>query len=226
MRSRIERAGPKVKGVSDSPSARSVKIDRDERLGWSSDRPRKDGGGARPIDISGPCRVLSPADIVRYSPGSLLMVACASADLRAKFAERVISDRAAVLSLEKVRALLKGRVPADDVDAKARELLDAAVKKRLTGGQTVVITLDTLDAAEREPYLRMAHAVRRPRHVILLETPRSEVADDDVAAVNELRQAVDTAGLGAEGVQTAMRLGGGAIHALKRILFRKPDRDE
>ena len=118
------------------------------------------------------------------------------------------------------------RVPAEDVDAKAHELLDAAVRKRLAAGQTVVIPLETLGPEEREAYLRMAHAVRRPRHLILLETPRSDVAEEDVAAVNELRNAVDTAALGKEGVQTAMRLGGGAIHALKRILFRPADRDE
>ena len=215
--------------MSDSTSQRSVKIGSDERTGWSSDRPRKGGsgeGGGRPIDISGPCRVLSPTDMARYSPGSLLLVACVSADLRGKFVERVVTDRAAVLSLEKVRALLAGRVDAAQADAKAQELLGAAVKKRLAAGQTVVIPLETLDPAEREPYLRMAHAARRPRHLILLETPRSELADEDVAAVNDLRNAVDTGGLGKEGVQTAMRLSGAAIHQLKRILFRPAERDD
>ena len=44
--------------------------------------------------------------------------------------------------------------------------------------------------------------------------------------MSELRNAVDSGGMGKEGVQTSMRLSGAAIHQLKRILFRPADRDE
>ena len=51
------------------PPARSVKIGEDERTGWSSDRPRRDGAPPRPADLTVHCRVLAPADRLRYSPG-------------------------------------------------------------------------------------------------------------------------------------------------------------
>src|SRR5437667_279008 len=111
------------------PPGRSVKIGEDERTGFSSDRPRE-GGRVRPPDLRVNCRVLAPADRLRYSPGSLLLV--------------------------------------------ARELVD----------------------------------------------------DEDRGALNELRRALDAGELGAEGIQTALRLGGGTAEEVKRILFRPPPREE
>ena len=76
-----------------------MKISDDERTGWSSDRPRRDGAPPRPADLTVHCRVLRPADRLRYSPGSLLIVAGASAEERDAFLERLIEERSAVLSL-------------------------------------------------------------------------------------------------------------------------------
>jgi hypothetical protein len=208
------------------PPARSVKISDDERTGWSSDRPRRDGAPPRPLDLTVHCRVLSPADRLRYSPGSLLVVASASREERDRFIGRLIEDRASLLSLDKVRALLAGRVGEDELDARAAELLSAAVSKRLESRETVVLAADGLDAAEREPLVRMAAALKRPRHLILLETAREQVQEDDLAALNELRRALDAGELGAEGFQTALRLGGGTAGEVKRILFRPPPRED
>jgi hypothetical protein len=72
----------------------------------------------------------------------------------------------------------------------------------------------------------MAATAKRPRHLILLETARDEVADDDRTALNDLRRRVDTGELGTEGFQTAMRLGGGSASEVKAIVFRPPPRDE
>src|SRR5271155_2240244 len=120
-------------GMSSSrPGARSVKIASDERTGWSSDRPRRDGP-ERPANISAHCRALAPADRLRYSPGSLLIVVSASHEERGRFLARLIEDRSAMLSGEKVRALLAGRVAAEELQARADELLLAAVSKRLDG---------------------------------------------------------------------------------------------
>ena len=47
-----------------------------------------------------------------------------------------------------------------------------------------------------------------------------------VPALNELRRALDAGELGNEGFQTALRLGGGSIGELKRIVFRPPPRDD
>ena len=208
------------------PPARSVKISADERGGWSSDRPRRDGAPPRPPDLTVHCRVLSPADRLRYSPGSLLIVLSASAAERDRFLERLIEDRASLLSLEKVRALLTGRVAADDLPARAADLLRAAVSKRLESRQTVVLALDSLEPAAREDYVRMAAAHKRPRHLILIETARDQVQEADLAALNELRRALDAGQLGAEGFQTALRLGGGSAAEVKRILFRPPPRED
>jgi hypothetical protein len=208
------------------PSARSVKISDDERGGWSSDRPRRDGAPPRPADVTVHCRVLSPTDRLRYSPGSLLVIASASAAERDGFIARLIEDRASLLSLEKVRTLLAGRVEVAELDARAEELLRAAVSKRLQNRETVVLVAQGLDAGEREPFVRMAAALKRPRHLILIETAREQVSEEDLPALNELRRALDAGDLGGEGFQTALRLGGGSAREVKRILFRPPPRED
>jgi hypothetical protein len=170
--------------------------------------------------------VLAPTDRLRYSPGSLLVIASASAAERDSFIARLIEDRASLLSLEKVRTLLAGRVDEGELDARAEELLGAAVSKRLQSRETVVLAAQGLDAGEREPFVRMAAALKRPRHLILLETAREQVSEEDLPALNELRRALDAGDLGAEGFQTALRLGGGTASEVKRILFRPPPRED
>jgi len=169
--------------------------------------------------------VLSPSDELRYSPGSLVVVVSASADDRDRFVERVFEDRAAILSPDKVRALLTGRVAAAELEARVGQLLAAAVQKRLQASETVVLAVDGLDAGEREPYLRMAAGLKRPRHLVLLETSRDQVGEEDRAPLNELRRALDAGDVGAEGFQTAVRLGGGMVAELKRIVFESAARD-
>ncbi len=213
-------------GVADRTSARSVKISADERTGWSSDRPRPEGAPPRPANLTVHCRVLTPADRLRYSPGSLLVVVCASRAERDSFLARLIDDRASLLSLDKVRALLAGRVAADAIEAQADQLLGAAVAKRLQSRETVVLAADGLQAEERDRFVRMASKLKRSSHLILLETSRDQVRDEDLAALNELRRALDAGELGAEGFQTALRLGGGTASEVKRILFRPPPRDD
>jgi predicted kinase len=154
------------------------------------------------------------------------MILSASAAERDAFAKRLIEDRASLLSLGKVRGLLAGRVPEEDVEGRAVELLDAAVLKRLEAGETVVLVIEGLDPADRERYLRAASRLKRPRHAILIEAGRDQVADEDRPVLNELRRALDAGELGAEGFQTALRLGGSTSSELKRILFRPPPRED
>jgi predicted kinase len=170
--------------------------------------------------------VLAPADRLRYSPGSLLIIVSASAAERDRFVERLIEDRASLLSLDKVRGLLAGRVGEEELQARAEELLQAAALKRLENRQTVVLAAEGLDAGERERFVRIAASFKRPRHLILLETARDQVAEEDLAALNELRRALDAGELGAEGFQTVLRLGGGSASEVKRILFRPPPRED
>jgi predicted kinase len=209
-----------------SPNARSVRISDDERGGWSSDRPRRDGAPPRPVDVSTRCRVLRPSDQLRYSPGSLLVVVSPSRAERDRFTQRVLESQGSLLSLDKLKGMIEGRVPADQLDASAAKLLDATALKRLEAGETVVLAAEGLDADERERFVRMAHRFKRPRHIVLVEAPRAEVADDDRSALNDLRRRLDAAELGAEGFQTALRLGGATTSELKRIVFRPPPQDD
>ena len=211
--------------MTEQPPTRSVKIADDERTGWSSDRPRRDGAPPRPPSVAARCRVLAPSDHVRYSPGSLVVIVCPSPVERDRFTERLIDNRPALLSLGKVCSLLAGRASEEEIAARAPEILDAAVRKRLEAHETVVLAAEGLTAEEREPYVRMAHGFKRPRHLILVDTAR-DVSDGDRAALNELRTRLDAGDLGAEGFQTALRLGGDSLHELKRIVFQPPPRDD
>jgi hypothetical protein len=211
------------------PEPRSVKIGDEERGGWSSDRPRRPGQAERPprkADVSVRGRVLAPTDRMRYSPGSLVLIASADRALRDRFTARVIEEQSAILSLDKVRTLLQGRVPADQLEAKAHELLSAAATKRFVAGQSVVIPLEGLSADEREHYVRLAHAHRRARHLVLVEAGKDSVADEDRAALTELRNALDAAELGQEGFMTSLRLGGKMVDELKKIVFAPPPSDD
>ena len=212
--------------MSDSPTTRSVKIGADERTGWSSDRPRREGSAPRPADVSTRCRVLRPTDRMRYSPGSLVVVVSPSPKVRDAFIDRVIEEKGAIFTLGKIRSLVQGRVPAEELEQRAAALQEAAVTKRLQAGESVVIGAEGLDPSERERWVRLAHASRRPRHIILVEAARDQVSDEDAAALNELRTALDAGDLGAEGFQTALRLGGAAIDELKRVVFRPAPRDD
>ncbi len=209
------------------PPARSVKISDDERGGWSSDRPRRQGAGpARPADVSVRSTVLKPTDRLRYSPGSLLLVASAEPDQRDRFVERLVEDRSALLSLAKVRRLLAGRVAEDEIDTRAPDLLDAAVAKRLGASETVVIPLETLAPEERERYVRIAARAERPRHLILLDSAPAQTSDDDKPALGELRRNLMAGDLGAEGFHTALRLSGPTVAEVKKLLFRPAPRDD
>jgi len=212
--------------MSSSDGPRSVKIGADERTGWSSERPRRDGAPPRPANISTRCKVLRPTDEMRYSPGSLLMVVSASESDRQAFAERVIEQKGAVLTPGKVRTLLEGRVPDDELEAKAADVLAAAASKRLEANDSTVVVTGGLEPQERERFARLAAKNKRPRHLILVETARDRVSEDDLAALNETRRRLDTGELGAEGFDTAMRLGGDSISELKRIVFRPAPRDD
>jgi predicted kinase len=171
------------------------------------------------------CRVLKPSDHLRYSPGSLLVIVSPSAVDRDRFAERLIGNRS-LLSLASVRALLAGRLAEEEIAERAPEILDAAVRKRLEANETVTITAEGLEAAERERYVRLAASAKRPRHLILLEASREDVDPDQRATLNELRRRLDAGELGAEGFQTAVRIGGDSVGELKRIVFQRPPRDD
>ena len=205
-----------------SSTPRSVKISDDERSGWSSDRPRRPGEPERPPrppDVSVRGRVLAPSERLRYSPGSLLLIVSAEPEAAEALAARTLEDHGALLTLAKVRGLLQGRVPAEQLEEKAQALLDGAAQKRLASGQAVVVALSSLDPAEREHYVRLAAAHRRPRHLLLLEVGKDRTPEEVRPAVDELRAHLDAGELGQEGFATSVRVGGRAVGQLGRIVF-------
>src|SRR4051794_24015945 len=212
-----------------SSQPRSVKISDNERGGWSSDRPRRPGEAERPprkLDVSVRGRVLAPSDRLRYNPGSLLLIACADPELRDRFVKRVVDEQSSILSADKVRTLLRGKVPEADLEAKANQLLDAAITKRLTAGESVTVPLETMDASERERFVRLAAAHRRPRHLVLVEIAKDAVPEDARDSLAELRVALDAGALGQEGFMTSLRLGGRVIDELKKIVYSPPPSDD
>ncbi len=208
---------------------RSVKIGDNERGGWSSDRPRRAGEPERPprkADVSVRGRVLSPVFRMRYNPGSLLVIVCADPVLRERFVARVIEEQSTVFSLGKVKALLAGKVAADEIDAKAQTLLDAAVAKRFAAAASVVVPVEGLTPEEREHYIRLAAAHRRARHIMLVEAGKDSVAEEDRGALTELRNRLDAGELGQEGFMTSLRLGGRNVEELKKVIFAPPPSDD
>jgi hypothetical protein len=205
---------------------RSVKIGDEERLGWSSERPRRDGGRERPADISTRNRVLRPSEELIYSPGSLVVVVSGAPDDADAFVNRLVQTKGAVFSMGKVRSLLEGRVGEAELEARAQELLTNAVAKRLESGETVVLVAESLDAEEREPFVRLAAAAGRPRHLVLFEPAGVDLDEDGRAALSDLRRRLTASELGQEGFQTSLRLAGSTIGEVKRLDFQRPSRDD
>ena len=202
---------------------RSVKIGADERTGWSSDRPRRGNAPERKPDISVRGRVLDPTDRLRYTPGSLVLVATPDAERAEEYLTGILEERGALLSRGRVERLLQGRVPAEELPEQAATVLERAVHKRLADGDATVLLLEGFDPEEREPWLRAAAARRRPRHLILLD---GAAGDDDKAALGELRKTLMAGGLGDEGFHTAIRLGGSSAAEVKKLVFRAPPKDD
>jgi hypothetical protein len=90
----------------------------------------------------------------------------------------------------------------------------------------VVAAIPRFDASERERLVRLAHGERRPRHLILIETSRERVLDEERPGLDELRRTLDAGELGREGFQTVLRLGGNSLSELKRIVFQRPPRED
>lgn len=214
--------------MSTPDGTRSVRIGSDERLGWSSDRPRRDGAPPPPRgpQVAVRCRVLQPSDRQRYSPGSLVLVAASRPEVLERFAEKRFEEKNAVLSLGKVRKLIGSRVPAEQLEEQAAKVLEAAVAKRMASDDSTVVLLETLDPAERAPFVVAAAKSRKPRHLIFVEAAKDQVAEEDRDAVNELRRSLDAGELGEEGFMTALRLGGRTVDELNRIVFRPPPSED
>jgi hypothetical protein len=61
---------------------------------------------------------------------------------------------------------------------------------------------------------------------VLVEVSKDKVPDDQRAAVDALRTALEAGELGQEGFVTSLRLGGRTVDELKRIVFAPPPTDD
>ena len=115
-------------------------------------------------------------------PGACCVVACASAAERDRFLDRLIEDRASLLSLDKVRGAA-GRARRRGGARRARRA-SCCSRPSPSAWRTARRSCSPPTAstpAEREPFVRMAAALKRPRHLILLETAREQVREEDLA---------------------------------------------
>src|SRR3954451_16854827 len=209
-----------------SSGPRSVKIGDDERLGWSSERPRREGGPQRPADISTRNRVLRPSEELLYSPGSLVVVASSAPADAESFVNRLVQSKGALFSMQKVRSLLEGRVGEGELEARALELLTNAVAKRLESGETVVVVTETLEPEGREAFVRRVAAAGRRRHRVLFEPAGVDLDEEGKSALSALRRRLTAGELGQEGFQTSLRLAGRTIGDVKRLDFQRPSRED
>ena len=132
-----------------------------------------------------------------------------------------------MLTFDRVRALLAGRVPEEEAEERAGSCSTPPSLKRLAEHASVVVGVAGV-VAPRSVSASSAWPPRSgvPRHLILIEAGREQVAEEDRATLNDLRRRLDAGELGAEGFQTVMRLGGATVAEVKRILFRPPPADD
>lgn len=209
-----------------TPEGRRVKIGSDERTGWSSDRPRRDGQEPKPRgpQVAVRSRVLPPTDRQRYSPGSVVVIAGGTEADRERFVARRVEEQGALLSAGRIRRMVEGKVPAEKLEDAVAQLIEATVTKRVASEGSVIVLADDLTPASRQRFVEAAARARRPRHLIFLDLP---TGDDEAEALrNDLRRQIDGPGLGEEGFMTVLRLGGRAVDELKRIVFRPPPADD
>ena len=129
--------------------------------------------------------MLAPADELRYSPGSLLMIVSVSEAERNRFAERLIDERM-LLSLDKVRALLEGRVPEEEIGRARAAVLDAAVLKRLQASETVVIAPRAWRPASASATSAMAAEAGAPGTWSCSKPPRKTSQDGDLESAERV----------------------------------------
>ena len=127
---------------SSSSSLRSVKIGSDERTGWSSERPRREGEPERPAPRRRRARAAASSprtDRLRYAPGSLLLVVGADTPAE-RGASPAASSRSPARCCRWPRSApcCRGASPPRSSRPKASALLDATAAKRLAAGDSVV----------------------------------------------------------------------------------------
>ena len=210
------------------PSARSVKISADERTGWSSDRPRRDGAPERPAGHLRRTVACSRRRIACATrPGACLIVVSASPAERDSFVDTPDrGSRLPAVAREGSHAAGRAGRPKRSCGARAGAAAGGGRQSAWRTGRRWCSSADGLAGGRARLVRAHGGSLKRPRHLILLETTRDQVPDEDLAALNALRRALDAGELGGAGLSDRAssrgrrRLGGQAD------LFRPPPREE
>jgi hypothetical protein len=207
--------------MNESTAPRRVKIGTEERGGWSSERPLREGEVPRgPLRVA--ARVLEPAASLTYSPRSLIVVCAADQEVRASLLKRLFPAQL-LLSTARVAQLLTGRVEAEQLEATAAHLFADTLRKRLVAGRPTVVEAQTLDTAERQELIALAESAKRPVHLIVLDIGRQALADDEAFyKLQALVQLARSGEVGLEGFRTTLVLGRTDIDTLRLVEFVAP----
>ena len=160
------------------PGSRSVKIGADERTagpGSPAPRRRSRAPAEHLCALSRAGAGRPPALLAGQPRGRDLGLRARPRRLRGA-ADR--GSRELAVAGQGARPAGGARARAEELEARAQELLAAAVSKRLENRDTVVLAAESLEAQERERFVRIAAALKRPRHLILLETARDQVSEE------------------------------------------------
>jgi len=196
-------------------SVRRVVIGAEERTGWSSERPEKDG---RP-KVHGQARVLHAATELHYAPRSILLISGAELEVRRHLLQRLFPAEL-VISAERIEALVKGKVSEERLPATVSHLMRQAAANRLAAGRPTVVATETLTEAERKNFTTLAEESKRGAHLIILDAGRQAVADEDAfSALQALRALARDGEVGVEGFRTVLVLGRADVDALRSITF-------
>jgi hypothetical protein len=194
-------------------ASRRVVIGAEERSGWSSERT----GRARLSQSR--AHVLHPASTLRYAPRSLLLIASALPDVRARLMARLFPAQL-VVSPERARSLLEGRVGYKGQEGLVRQVMLVGTGRRLAEGHPTVVACEGLSAEEREAYGALAASHRRSAHLIVLDSGRTAVPDEDsFQRLQALCHLARSGEVGAEGLRTALVLGRSDVDALRSVSF-------
>lgn len=189
---------------------RSVKIGADERTGWSSERPRREGTGAnagrRPPKPAGKALNVAASDTLSFPQGSLVIFTGADAVVVHRLVARML-PKPALISYDTLAQAVAEKVPAERVEEVTLQLVGKRVAERREAGQATVVETGDLGTELRTKLAALSDR-RGGAHLVVLDSGRKAVGDEErFEALRAVVAGARSGEIGAEGFSTAMVLG-------------------
>src|ERR1044071_9044188 len=192
---------------------RSVKIGADERTGWSSERPRREGpssGKGRPPRPAGKALNVAASDTLSFPAGSLVVFTGADPVTVHRLVARML-PKPALVSYDALAKAVAEKVPEERVGEVTLQLIGKRVAERREAGQATVVETGELDAEVRKGIAALADR-KAGSHLVVLDSGRKAVADEErFEALRAVVAGARSGEIGAEGFSTAMVLGRGDL---------------